>query len=580
MPVRRTRNNSTARRLAEEAWELRRTDPQQSLERGSAALAHAQQENNIATLARSYQVTGMALHQLSRFAEALDHLQKALAIYEELNDEKNTATTLRSIGGTFIDLGEYAEALKVLLRASDMAAHASDAEEKIACLMNIASIYGTINEPVQALDVYTEAETLASRYNLPYQLGIIYRNMGVNTCRLGDNDRAIMFLRRAIALQHQSQNRPLMAGCLESLGSVFARTDREEKALQYYMAALRIQRESPPGLPMAVTLFNIGTMLDNTGRPDEALTYTLEALHIAETIDAKKFACDMHRRCALLYEERGDTANTCHHLKHCLELTQQLSATEQQKALSLYQVRFEAERNRARQEELQRRLRDAEHTALRAQMNPHFISNALNAIQSFIIEGENEEAQRYLSLFARLVRRSLEQTRSRFIPLEEELTTLQLYLDIEKMRFERGFEYTIRVEPPLNPALVSVPPMLLQPFAENAIMHGILPLDSPGLLLITITLLPDNVLRYTVEDNGIGLTAAAVYSQRRYNKESRSLGVTLIRERLTLLEETLGHSTSLTITERNTTNGRSGGTIVELQLPALSLPGKNFPHEI
>jgi tetratricopeptide (TPR) repeat protein len=573
MPVRSAKNNSAAnaRNLAEEAWKLRRTDPQQSLELGERALAQARQENDRIALSQSYQVMGMALHQLSRFVEALDNLQKALLLFEELHDHTNTATTLRSIGGTMIDLGEYAEALKILLRASDMATQASDAGEKIACLMNIASIYGVRNEPSQALDVYAEAETLAQHHNLSYELGIIYRNMGVNTCRLGDNHRAVALLRKALALSHQLKNRSLVAGCLESLGSVFARMDCEEKALRYYIAALRIQKESPPGLSMAVTLFNIGTILDNTGKPDEALAYSLEALHIAEAIDAKKFTCDMHRRCALLYEERDDTANACHHLKKCLELTQKLSATEQQKTLSLYQVRFEVERNRTRQEELQRRLREAEYTALRAQMNPHFISNALNAIQSFIIEGENEEAQRYLSLFARLVRRSFEQTRLQYIPLEEELMTLQLYLDIEKMRFERGFEYTISVDSSLDPALISVPPMLLQPFAENSIIHGILPAHRPGMLLITATLLPDNILRYIVEDNGIGLMAAAVYSHQRYNKKNRSLGLTLVRERLALLEEISGHATLLTITERGTTQG-SGGTIVELQIPVLLSP--------
>lgn len=573
MPIQPGKNKSTskARRLAEEARELRRINPQQSLERGRTALARARQDNDLPALARSYQVLGMALHQLSQFAEALDHLQKALPLFEELHDDKNTATTLRSIGGTLIDLGEYADALGLLLRASEMAARTADTEEQIACLMNIASLYGIENNPTQALEVYAEAEALASQHNLTYQRGIICRNMGVNACRLGDNARAIVLLRKALALQHQLKNRPLMAGCLESLGSVFVRSGQQEKALKYYTAALRIQRESPPGLPMAVTLFNIGTLLDNAGRANEALACTLEALHIAETIDAKKFACDMHRRCALLYEERDDTVNACHHLKRCLELTQELSEAEKQKALSLYQVRFEVERNRARQEELQRRLREAEHTALRAQMNPHFISNALNAIQSFIIEGDNEEAQRYLSLFARLVRRSFEQTRSRFIPLEEELLTLELYLNIEKMRFEQRFDCTLYVEPPLNPTLVSVPPMLLQPFVENAIMHGILPSSAPGLLRITASLLPDNILRYTIQDNGVGLAAAATHSRRRHATGNRSFGITLVRERLALLEETSGHLTSLTITEREATHGKSGGTIVEIRLPALPL---------
>lgn len=563
---------SEAQCLAEEAWSLRRTDPQRSLELGREALAIARLENNPHTLARSLQVTGTALRELSRFGDALEYLQKALSLYEGTDDYRNLATTLRIIGVTLIDLGEHADALALLLRASDMAARTDDVEERIACLMNIASVYGSQNDPIRALDIYTEAEELAVHHDLPYTLGIICRNMGVNACRLGDNDRAVTLLRRALALHYRLHNRPLVAGCLESLGSVFMRMGYVQKALRYYTTALRIQRELPPGLPMAVTLFNIGTILDDAGKQDEALAYTLEALHIAETADAGKFACDMHQRCAVLYEERGDTARACHHLKCCLALTQELSEQEKQKYLSLYQVRFEVERNRSRQEELQRRLREAEHTALRSQMNPHFISNALNAIQSLIIEGENDEAQRYLTLFARLVRRSFEQTRQELIPLAEELSTLQLYLDIEKLRFEQEFDCTIRVESPLDPVLVYVPPMLLQPFAENAIMHGILPSGTPGLLLVTAALLPEGVLRCTVEDNGVGLAAAAVHSRRRYATGARSFGITLIRERLALLEEMSGRPASLDISERGGTEDRSGGTVVELRLPVFPSP--------
>lgn len=563
----------SARQLAEQAWELRRTNPQHSLALGEQALALAQHNSDTVALARSYHVVGIAYNQVSRSSDAIHSLQKALLLYEELRDDTNVVSVLRIAGGIHTDLGNYAEALATLLRAVTLAELTNNTEELIACLLNLAAAQGALNDVHKALETYTEAEAVAVRHGYDHMLSIIYRNMGINTCKLGDNATAIALLRKALAIQHRLGNRPLLAVMLESIASVYIQQHDNTKALRYYRAALRIRKETEAEpLALAIAFSNIGETLRAMGNYSEALLYAQKGLALAERIQAKGFACDMYKHCADLCEQLGDIPQAYTYLQQSWSLHKELARASEQKAISMYRVQAEVESNRRKQEELQRRLREAEHTALRSQMNPHFISNALNAIQSFIIEGDTIEAQRYLSLFARLIRHAFEQTRSSLITLEEELTTLRLYLDIEKLRFEQGFDFSITAEPTLQPAQLYIPPMLLQPFVENAIMHGILPSRAHGTVCITAALSPHNTLVCGIEDNGVGMELSKQYAHTRHTKYGRSLGITLIRERLVLLAEATKQPCNLHVENLQDAKGNATGTRVELHLPLLSSP--------
>lgn len=563
----------SARQLAEQAWELRRTNPQRSLSLGEQALALALHENDAFALARSYHVVGIAHNQLARSSDAIHCLHKALHLYEELRDENNVASVLRIAGGIHTDLGNYAEALSILLRAVALAERTGNTEEFIACLLNLAAAHGALHDIQKALETYSEAEAVAVKHGYDHILSIIYRNMGINTCKLGDNDAAIGFLRKALSLQHHLGNRPLIAVMLDSIASVYAQQRAHAKALRYYTAALRIRKETEAEpLALAIAFSNIGSVLESMGEYSSALNYTQKGLALAERIQAKDFMCTMCKFCADLCEQLGDIPQAYTYLQQSYALQTELSRAEEQKTISMYRVQAETEGNRRKQEELQRRLREAEHTALRSQMNPHFISNALNAIQSFIIEGDTVEAQRYLSLFARLIRHAFEQTRSSLITLEEELTTLRLYLDIEKLRFEQGFDFSIAADSLLQPTQLYIPPMLLQPFVENAIMHGILPSRTHGTVSITAALSPHNALVCSIEDNGVGIELSKQYAHNRHTKYGRSLGITLIRERLALLEEATKHPATLHVQNLYDSKSHAVGTRVELHLPLLHSP--------
>ncbi len=134
--------------------------------------------------------------------------------------------------------------------------------------------------------------------------------------------------------------------------------------------------------------------------------------------------------------------------------------------------------------EFNKKLADVEMTALRAQMNPHFLFNCLNSINRFIVRNDAETASNYLTKFSRLIRLILQNSKSSTITLRNELEALKLYIELEEMRFENRFDYSIHVDDNIEVEFVEVPPLLLQPYVENAIWHGLMHKESKGKLTI------------------------------------------------------------------------------------------------
>lgn len=174
-------------------------------------------------------------------------------------------------------------------------------------------------------------------------------------------------------------------------------------------------------------------------------------------------------------------------------------------------------------------------SALQARMNPHFIFNAINSIQNYILKNQPEAAQSYLTKFSRLVRMVLSQSALKTITLKEEIETLSLYIELEKLRFKEAFDYEVRVAASVNTQAIYLPTMLIQPYVENAIWHGLMNLKGSrkGILLIDIATM-DNELYIRVEDNGVGRIAASAY---RKDKNYVSAGMMLTEERLRTLQD-------------------------------------------
>jgi len=224
--------------------------------------------------------------------------------------------------------------------------------------------------------------------------------------------------------------------------------------------------------------------------------------------------------------------------------------------------RLEKERQLAA---LNQKTTELEMQALRAQMNPHFIFNSLNSINMFILENNKLQASEYLSKFSRLVRLILQNSQEAFIPLENELEALELYLELESMRFQNKFEYKVEVDDDVDTAELKVPPLIIQPYAENAIWHGLMHKKEGGHLGIEVSL-EDDVLCYKISDDGIGRKRAAELNSKSASKH-KSMGMRITSDRLAALQQQ--NRPSITITDLILSDGQPGGTEVFIKIAAL-----------
>jgi tetratricopeptide (TPR) repeat protein len=182
--------------------------------------------------------------------------------------------------------------------------------------------------------------------------------------------------------------------------------------------------------------------------------------------------------------------------------------------------------------ELQQQSTELQMQALRAQMNPHFIFNCLSSINKFILKNESQAASDYLTRFSRLIRRVLTNSQLSMIPLSDEIEMLRLYFDMERLRFDNAFDYNIVYANTIEPETIYIPPMLLQPFCENAIWHGLMHKQEQGKLDIQMRTENDQ-LHCTISDNGVGRTKAGELKSKSGEKE-KSFGLKITSERLAL----------------------------------------------
>ncbi|GAB4031559.1 ligand-binding sensor domain-containing protein [Spirosoma jeollabukense] len=216
--------------------------------------------------------------------------------------------------------------------------------------------------------------------------------------------------------------------------------------------------------------------------------------------------------------------------------------------------------------ELRERIAMSEMKALRSQMNPHFLYNSLNAIRLFILQNDSDNADKYLVKFARLMRLILDNSRQEWVTLASELEQLTLYLELEQLRFDNKFVFSVATDPTLRLEKTSIPPMIIQPYIENAILHGIAHKKSQGSIQIRIERKSTH-LECTIDDDGVGRQRAASLKQQPSTHQSVGLRVT--EDRLQLIGQRSGQSSGVEILDKYDNNQQAIGTRVVIELPFL-----------
>jgi len=235
---------------------------------------------------------------------------------------------------------------------------------------------------------------------------------------------------------------------------------------------------------------------------------------------------------------------------------------------ALYRYRVNQIRKKEKlKSEYEKKIANVEMSSLLAQMNPHFLFNSLNSIDSYIIRNESGKASEYLNNFARLMRLILQNSRSNYISLKDELEALDLYMQMESLRFRNKFEYAIHVAEGLDTSGLVIPPMLIQPYVENAIWHGLMHKEDghPGKVEISVSGDEHKIL-CVIQDNGIGRGKAEEIKASKTTNRKRSMGMQITNDRIDMINKLYGSNTRVEIRDLFDTEGNPAGTRVELTI--------------
>ena len=218
--------------------------------------------------------------------------------------------------------------------------------------------------------------------------------------------------------------------------------------------------------------------------------------------------------------------------------------------------------------EMNNRLSEITHANLRQQMNPHFIFNTLNSIQYYMYQHDKIATNNYLTKFSCLIRKILENSQHTLVPVKDELDVIQLYLELETLRFKEKFTYEIVIDEEIDTLTYKIPTMLIQPYVENAVCHGLINKPDQGLLTIQMQLC-DHHICCTVEDNGIGREAAMEIKKQKDTPHS-SLGTKITESRINITNALYGTNLKVIFTDLKDAANHPCGTRVELHLPLMT----------
>ncbi len=544
---------------------LAETELAAGLERAIVAGLSAKQAELIADL------LGPLLNQ-DKITEVADFLDAAKAIAKEFAPEATWPLLTRQ-GFLQLRVGDHGEAFASFAEAQRLQHAAAGQPLTVrrayyASLLQagLAKLYTVGQDFARGVAAYREVVAISERYRLRSRLPYHYLELGRALMLVDAQAEAEDNFRRAVQTASE-HDRLAKAAALANLGYYASRDWRYHEAEQLFGEAEHHYKAANanafPDLAMVyVWRAEMAAARGDSRAEGHMLAQALEQAQQGDDLSRQAFVSE---KLADYHARQDDYGIAYEYRLYYEELQRAVDIASNARRISELELRHELEQRRREGELLRLRANRLQLKALRAQMNPHFIFNALNAIQEFITSHRASDAAAYLAKFAKLMRRSLEYSERESISLEEEIEFLDEYLSLNQaLRYQRSFTYEITVAEDLEEDLIRLPAMLVQPYLENALEHGIrmvpeghvtLEFDSPDenedLLIIRIT------------DNGVGRAAAA---SRSVPKSHKSLGTEITRHRLELLND--GEDvTEVVFNDLYDRNGGAAGTAVTITLP-------------
>ncbi|MGB3075890.1 MAG: tetratricopeptide repeat protein [Chitinophagales bacterium] len=486
---------------------------------------------------------GTTWYNKGDMSQALPYLYESVAAFEKSKHPEEKYQAQLGVGLVYAKLGAYPKAIGFYQPALKIAMETDDLPNICLVNLNIGIAYRASHQPDSAIGYLQQSLTAARQ--IGFTIYAIYSLVNLGECKLEMKDTltAMKYFRESVAENKEALSSEGFAESYYQIGNIFFLQHKIDSAIYYAKLSMSNASESQFAETLKPSVQLLSGIYEYKGDYRNALDYYKRYIGYRDTIDNKKaFQAAVEKE--FEYEsEKKELLAKAEREKAAIELTAQknrllISSVAFATILALVGILFYV--NRKRKESVFREnLAESEMKALRAQMNPHFTFNSLNAIQQMVLSNENDNAFHYLDTYSKLTRKMLENSEKKFISVYDEIKFLELYLSVESLRFQHSFQYEIKVDDSISPHASKVPAMVIQPYVENAIKHGLLPKSNNQHLLIHFkrNAADDELLEIVIEDNGVGRKISGTKNM----DDHQSMGMSITENRLRLLEGKKGN---------------------------------------
>tara|TARA_B100001750_G_scaffold55397_1_gene43607 strand:- start:1635617 stop:1637506 length:1890 start_codon:yes stop_codon:yes gene_type:complete len=467
----------------------------------------------------SFNNIGQINRILGQYDLAIEQFKKAMELEKELDNKLGLAVNYQNIGECLEAQGRLVDALEAYDKAMEINLVLNNPRGKILCENGIAHVYVHQGKALEAKEMLTKSLEDANNLGEHALIAAVELTLGWAYAEMENFDEAENHLRQGLEMASAYNFLRLRSDAYDLLSDLWAKKGDYQKALKYFKTSLSVEAQT---------------------KNDKNVRYVYSSIIKKDN------------------EERVSSIN------------QQLRKNNTRLLVSgivlallsgIFYILY-----RQYQLKNDKKLLTLEQSMLRSQMNPHFLFNSLNSIKLYIINNEQKNAVHYLNKFSKLVRKILESSSMREIPLAEELETVELYMNIENIRFSNEIDFQIRVDENIDTHTVRIPSLILQPFLENALWHGLSSKLGEKKIDLHITKNVKDFIDISITDNGIGRQAAEKIKENKVLKR-KSVGIEITKERLANFSKDYLNTFEVEMVDLYDDEGNSMGTRVILHIP-------------
>ena len=530
------------------------------------ALRICEEQNDSVFSAKVYNNLGLLYENTGKYAKALEYHMLSLKIREKNGTKQSIASSLNNIGIIFISLEKYDKAYEYMERSLKLKKEIGNKRQIISAYMNMGNVKYYQKKYTEAINLYTNSLNISQTLNDKRSIAAILSNMAYIYEKKGDTRNAILFELESIEILKETGNIQQLCSSYLGLANLYYNSKNYKNAYKYAAIVKKTAEENNNAPDLKSALKILSDAEKAKGNYKQAILYLDKYITLKDSLFNEK---NNKQILELQTKYETEKKNT-----KIIQLSEEKKISElknQQFRLSVIiliivlisSIIFALLWLKQSQIKSNQEAAELEQKLLRTQMNPHFIFNSISAIQDYILNNNPMEASGYLSDFAMLMRAILTSSSHSLIPLEKEIEVVRNYLKLQQMRLSDKFEYKINVSDNIDIEEIEVPPMLSQPFIENAVIHGIMNKQN-GNGLINVSYFSDNNNLITeIKDNGIGRQNA----NHIKNPNHKSKAVAITEQRIKLIADKYKKNINFEIIDLKNSENLPSGTLVRFNFP-------------